>query len=190
MEQREASGRTLFLRNIPYHQAQKILAQTFGSAVMPPETVPVRDCLGRVTAEPVFARISSPHYHASAMDGVAVNAQVTFGARETDPKTLTIGRDAFWVNTGDPLPPGTNAVIMVEHLAIKGEGQVEIIQPVAPWENVRAYGEDMVENDLIVPASWVLRPQDLGAILAGGVTEISVRKKPAVCIIQIGRAHV
>ncbi|HHW19245.1 MAG TPA: molybdopterin biosynthesis protein [Firmicutes bacterium] len=178
--------RQVYLKDIPYTEGQKILAREFGGMVMPPETLPVPDCLDRVTAAPVFAKISSPHFHAAAMDGVAVNAEVTFGARETAPKLLKVGEDAFWVDTGDPLPEGTNAVIMVEDLHDRGNGLLEIIAPVAPWENVRVYGEDMVETELILPANHKLRPVDLGALLAGGVTEIQVRKRPVVTIIPTG----
>jgi putative molybdopterin biosynthesis protein len=79
------------------------------------ETVSLDQALHRVTAEPVWARISSPHYHAAAMDGYAVHSDVTRGASETSPRLLRVGDQAMPVDTGDPLPPGTNTVIMVEH---------------------------------------------------------------------------
>src|SRR5215203_4817329 len=78
------------------------------------ETVPLSVALGRVTAEPVWARISSPHYHASAMDGYAVRAEQTRGASETSPLLLLLSSQAFALDTGDPLPPNTNAVIKIE----------------------------------------------------------------------------
>ncbi|MBE3519630.1 MAG: molybdopterin biosynthesis protein [Firmicutes bacterium] len=182
----KSAGRQVYLEDIPYELAREKLLKAFQSILMPGETRPVVECLGRVTAAPVFAAVSSPHYHAAAMDGVAVDASVTFGARETSPVTLRIGRDAFWVDTGDPLPPGTNAVIKVEDLAEKGEGELEVISPVAPWENVRIYGEDMVETELILPANHKLRPVDIAAVLAGGVTEVSVRRQPVVTFIPTG----
>ncbi|MGI6643462.1 MAG: molybdopterin biosynthesis protein [Bacillota bacterium] len=178
--------RTVYLSNVPYEDARETFFSAIDEFLMPGETVPVTRCLGRVTAEPVFARLSSPHYHAAAMDGVAVKAEATFGARETSPKTLTVNADAFWADTGDPLPSGTNAVIMVEDVHDIGDGTLEIISPVSPWENVRVYGEDMVETELILPANCLLRPQDLGAILAGGVREIRVRRRPRVSIIPTG----
>lgn len=185
-EQKDKSGRTVYLRNIPYTEAQEKFMRALGGLHAGEEALPVPACLGRVTAKPVFARLSSPHYHASAMDGVAVDAEATFAARETLPLTLVVGENAFWVDTGDPLPPGANAVIMVEDLRDLGEGRLEIIQPVSPWENVRVYGEDIVESELILPAGWLLRPADLGAALAGGVRELAVRKRPVVAIIPTG----
>jgi len=186
LEQRDASGRTVFLENIPYEEALKVFRAAVGTPLTPAETLPAHECLGRVTAKPVVAKVSSPHFHAAAMDGVAVNATFTFGASESSPKTLRVGEDAFWVDTGDPLPQGTNAVIMVEELNDIGDNRLEIISPIAPWENVRVYGEDMVETEMILPANTKLRPADLGAVLAGGVTEVAVRKKPVVAIIPTG----
>ena len=83
--------------------------------------MPVAEALGRVTSEAVWARLSSPHYHASAMDGVAVRAQDTLGASEGSPVRLTLGRQATWVDTGDPLPSGTDAVVMIEHVQRAGQ---------------------------------------------------------------------
>jgi putative molybdopterin biosynthesis protein len=178
--------RSVYLTDIPYDEARAAFLSEFAGVTMVPEALPVTQCLDRVTAQAVFAELSSPHYHAAAMDGVAVNAEITFGARETTPKILTVDLDTFWVDTGDPLPPGTNSVIMVEDLHQVGDGLLEIIHPVAPWEHVRVYGEDMVETELILPANHKLRPYDLGAILAGGIREISVRQEPVVAIIPTG----
>ncbi|BCV23552.1 molybdopterin biosynthesis protein [Gelria sp. Kuro-4] len=178
--------RQVYLEDIPYEEARQAFLTPFAGRVMPPETLPVPECAGRVTAAPVFARLSSPHYHAAAMDGVAVAAKVTFGASETSPVRLTVGEDAFWVDTGDPLPPGTNAVIMVEDLHELPGGELEIIQAVSPWENVRLLGEDMVQTELILPANHRLRPVDLGALLAGGATAIAVRRRPRVAILPTG----
>ena len=76
--------------------------------------------MGRVLAETVFAKFSSPSFHAAAMDGIAVKAENTFGASESCPKQLAIGKDAFYVNTGHVMPENTNAVIMIEHIQIHG----------------------------------------------------------------------
>lgn len=186
MEQRDASGRTVFLENIPYDEAIRVFRSAVGTSLTPDEILPTHACLGRVTARPVIAKVSSPHFHGAAMDGIAVNAPTTFGASETSPITLKVGRDASWVDTGDPLPDGNNAVIMVEELNDLGDDCLEIISPVSPWENVRVYGEDMVETEMILPANAKLRPADLGAILAGGVPDVTVRRKPSVGIIPTG----
>ncbi|TLN19643.1 molybdopterin biosynthesis protein, partial [bacterium] len=138
------------------------------------------------TAEPVFARISSPHYHASAMDGIAVRAADTFGASETSPVRLKIGRQAFPLDTGDPLPAGCDAVIMIEQVHRPAEDEVEIIAGAAPWQHIRPLGEDMVATEMVVPANHRLRPVDIGGILAGGKTEVAVRAIPRVAVLPTG----
>ncbi len=164
------------------------------AAPLPGEWVTLEAAAGRVTAEPVWARISSPHYHASAMDGYAVAAEDTRGASETQPLRLAVGSAehhgrAFYVDTGDPLPPGTNAVIMVEdvqpvHTADGAE--IEILAPVAPWQHVRPMGEDMVATELILPANHKLRPQDIGAAAGAGHMRLNVRRRPRIAIQPTG----
>ncbi|GAB4388428.1 MAG: molybdopterin biosynthesis protein [Thermodesulfovibrionales bacterium] len=149
------------------------------------ETVPVADSLGRVTAAPVTARISSPFYHSSAMDGYAVRFTDTFGASETSPKRLRIGQQAFYVDTGDPLPEGTNAVVMVEDVNVL-DGEIEILAPLTPWKSVRTIGEDIVATELILPENHRIRPVDMGAMLAGGHTSVLVRRRPRVALIPTG----
>ncbi|MGE5653506.1 MAG: molybdopterin biosynthesis protein [Bacillota bacterium] len=149
------------------------------------EEVAAEQALGRVTAEPVFAHLSSPHYHASAMDGYAVHSTATIGASERSPVHLSLGVDAQVVDTGDPLPNGCDAVIMVEDVQ-QVEGEIEIIEPASPWQHVRAIGEDMVASELILPAGHRIRPVDLGALLAGGILTIKVLRAPRVAIIPTG----
>ena len=88
--------------------------------------------VGRVTAEPLFARISSPPYHCAAMDGIAVRAQTTYGAAEESPKSLVLGKDAFFINTGNPIPEGTDAVIMIEDVHQINSQTVEIREAAHP----------------------------------------------------------
>ncbi|MQL50766.1 molybdopterin biosynthesis protein [Desulfofundulus thermobenzoicus] len=152
----------------------------------PPEVVAVEEARGRVTAAPVYARVSSPHYHAAAMDGYAVKAALTFGASETAPKRLAVGSEAIMVDTGDPLPEGCDAVIMVEDVHFVSSGVLEITQPVYPWQHVRPIGEDIVATEMIVPANHRVRPMDIGGLLAGGITEISVHPRPRVAILPTG----
>jgi putative molybdopterin biosynthesis protein len=179
-------NRNVYLDDLPLEQAQETFLRFFAGLVSPEETIAVTAAADRVTAKPVFARLSAPHYHAAAMDGVAVVADETFGASETNPIKLVLGEQALWVDTGDPLPPGTNAVIMVENLHELPTGEIEIIAAASPWEHVRLLGEDMVQTELILPANHKLRPVDLGAVLAGAVTKIAVHKKPLVAIIPTG----
>ena len=162
---------------------------------LPEETVSVVDALGRITAEAVIAKISSPFYHSSAMDGYAVRFADTFGASERTPKRLRIGVQAVPVDTGDPMPDGFNAVIMIEDVNIvpapanegsDGDGSIEIISPATPWQHVRIIGEDIVATELVLPENQTIRPVDMGAMLAGGYTDVKVRRKPKVTIIPTG----
>src|SRR3712207_3539209 len=120
------------------------------------------------------------------MDGIAVDAALTVGARETSPMSLRVGTDACWVDTGDPLPEGRNAVIMAEHVQALEDGTLEILAPVAPWEHVRSMGEDIVATEMVVPEGRALSAVDLGAITAAGCAEVRVRRRPRVAIVPTG----
>ena len=100
---------SVYLHDIPLSQAQSRLREALQDAdlwhVLGTESIPLNEnALGRVTAEPIWAEISSPHYHASAMDGFALRAVSTNGAMPSAPVTLFIGPEAQYVDTGDPLP--------------------------------------------------------------------------------------
>ena len=142
--------------------------------------------MGRITAEPVFARISSPHYHACAMDGAAVKSDATFTASERRPVALKLGEDAIMADTGDPLPFGFDAVIMVEDLVETTRDSVTIIAPAKPWQHVRSVGEDIVATELVLPENHAIRAVDIGAMLAAGVTQAQVRRQPRVVVIPTG----
>lgn len=182
--------RNFYLEDIPMDEAQaRLLAalEACGKAeALPGEHVALDEALGRVTAEPIWARISSPHYHASAMDGYAVRAAETVGATETRPVRLSIPEQALPLNTGAPLPHEYNAVIMIEHTQPVGDHAIEIRAPVTPWQHVRMMGEDMVATELVLPANHALRPPDLGAIAGCGYTEVLVRRRPRVAILPTG----
>jgi putative molybdopterin biosynthesis protein len=162
------------------------------------ETIPLdENALGRVTAVPVWARISSPHYHASAMDGFAVRALSTEGAMPSTPVMLSIGPEAQYVDTGDPLPEWANAVIPIENAEsldergritadIRTPHSIRIRAAVPPWSHVRPLGEDIVATQLVLPAGHILRPVDLGAIAAAGHQDIQVARKPRVAILPTG----
>jgi len=168
-------------------EARAILFDAFpASGVLLSETVPVPDAVGRVLAEAVAAEISSPNFHSSAMDGIAVKARTTFGASETKPRELVVGRDAFFINTGHVMPKNTDAVIMIEHVNVLEERRVQIEAPVFPWQNVRKMGEDIVATELLFPRNHVITPYCLGALLSGGIFKVVVRKKPKVLIIPTG----
>lgn len=183
-----------YLEDIPLAEALarwwQALAEVGLDRPLPGEPAPLDAAHGRVTAEPVWALISSPHYHASAMDGYAVQTVDTYGASETHPVTLKVGEQAFYVDTGDPLPPGANAVIMIEDVqriqGADGSSCIEIMASVPPWQHVRPMGEDMVATELILPANHRLRPQDIGAAAGAGHAQLPVRRRPRVAIQPTG----
>jgi putative molybdopterin biosynthesis protein len=168
-------------------EARQIFFSRFGTERRSsPEEVPVDEALGRVTAEPVFAKRSSPSFHSAAMDGVAVHAEATFGATERTPKILEVPRDAAWVNTGQPLPDGFDAVIMVEKLHQLDEGRIEIRAAAYPWQHVRKVGEDIVATELLLPTNHRIRPYDIGGLASAGIVSLRVWRRPRVVIIPTG----
>jgi len=151
-----------------------------------PQVVDTNEALGRVTAEPVFATLSSPTYHSAAMDGVAVRSELTYGTSERKPKILMVGKDAVLVNTGQPLPEGFDSVIMVEKLHQIDDEHIEIRSPVYPWQNVRKVGEDIIATQLLLPQNHRIRAIDIGALISGGVFSVKVWSLPKVAIIPSG----
>jgi len=182
--------RRYYLSDIPLSEAIKrfheALERSDALKPMSAETVALDEARGRITAEPVWAKISSPHYDASAMDGVAVRSKETIGATETAPMRLKLGDQAVWVDTGAPMPEGFDAVIMVEVVHEVDEANIEIQAAAAPYQHVRPLGEDIVATELVLPESHRLRPIDLGACAAAGLSELSVRRPPTVVLIPTG----
>jgi putative molybdopterin biosynthesis protein len=140
--------------------------------------------VGRVTAEPVWARTSSPPFDAAAMDGIAVHAADTVGASETTPIRLEAGAYEI-VDTGDPIPGDFDAVVMREDVHEAGGG-VELQAAAAPYQHVRSIGEDVSAAELLLPAGHRLRPVDVAAAGASGATELLVRRRPVVTVIPTG----
>ena len=182
--------RRFYLEDIPLAEALARFVSDVGEAggLGPTaiERVPLEEALGRVTAEPVWARISSPHYHAAAMDGAAIRAEDTSNASERAPVRLRMGEQAQWVDTGMPLPPGFDAVVMIENIHVVEDGLIEVMLPVAPWQHVRLMGEDIVASELLLPEGHLLRPMDLGAIAQAGITHVEVRRRPRIAVIPTG----
>lgn len=182
--------RNVYLEDIPLDEARARLAQALTEAgrgrPLDGEVMPLADALGRVTAEPVWARLSAPHYHAAAMDGFAVRAEETLNATETRPLSLLINQHANPVNTGDRLPDRMNAVIMIEDVQQTDEDSILVYHPVAPWQHVRMVGEDMVATELVLPANHKIRPVDIGAMAGSGHHTVKVRRKPLAVIIPTG----
>lgn len=193
---------SVYLHDIPLDQAVERLDQALKRinrwGVLGSEQIPLdEDAIGRILAEPVWALISSPHYHASAMDGFAVRAQDTDGALPTRPVVLPCETNAHYVDTGEPLPAWANAVIPIENVEPldanhqpaddpRAPHAIRIRAAMAPWQHVRSLGEDIVATELVLPAGHKLRPVDLGAIAACGHDHLLVARKPRVAVIPTG----
>jgi len=179
--------RNVYLKMKTLQEAKEIVAAEFSvEETLVAEEVPVPQAVGRVLAEPIYAKISAPHFNAAAMDGLAVKAQSTFGASEAATKELAIGPQAVYVNTGHVMPPETDAVIMIEHVNVIGDDRIEIDKPVFPWQNVRKVGEDIVATELLFPQNHMITPYCVGALLTGGIFNVPVKKKPRILIIPTG----
>jgi putative molybdopterin biosynthesis protein len=179
--------RHIYLEMKALEEAQRSFVERFPiGGWREPEWIPTPEACGRVTAGPVFARLSSPSYHAAAMDGVAVRAEVTFGAHVDRPLSLKLGVDAHPVNTGHPLPEAADAVIMIEDVVEIDAETMEIEKPAFPWQHVRRMGEDIVATELVFPTNHRLTPYDLGALLGAGIDRVRVRPRPRVALIPTG----
>lgn len=176
-----------YLTNVPLEQARREYLELLEHQGFEPQTqvIPVYESCGRVTAEAVYAHICAPHYTASAMDGVAVCARDTFGATETTP--VTLHPEQFTVlDTGDPVPEGRDAVIMVEDLVKNEDGSITIHAAAAPWQHIRQIGEDVCAGEMILPGHMTVTPAAIDAMIAGGVLELRVIRRPVVGIIPTG----
>lgn len=193
---------SIYLQDIPLPEAlarfDRALESAGLSGILGEETLELNEHLvGRVTTQPVWARISSPHYHSAAMDGFALRAEDIAGAMPTSPVILSVGQQAVYVDTGDPLPLWANSVVPIENVeALDDNGHVttdarrphliRLRAALPPWSHVRPMGEDIVATQLVLPSGHVLRPVDLGAVAAAGHDRISVSRKPRVAILPTG----
>ena len=176
-----------YLNNTPLNEAKKLFFEAASECGFSGgrETVGTAEALGRTLDRAVYAAISSPHYNASAMDGIAVRSADTFGASEKEPAVLRKEQYEV-VDTGDPLPDGKDAVIMAEDVINDTDGIVKLYSAASPWQHVRQVGEDICMGDMIAPSNTVVTPALIGAFLAGGVTEIPVKRRPVFGIIPTG----
>ena len=179
--------RTIYLKKKTLAEARAIVSTELAKLIhLEIERIPVIRSVGRVIAEPLFAKISSPPFHCAAMDGIAVRAENTYGATEEAPKSLLINKEVFFVNTGNPIPKEMDAVIMIEDVHLVDSEKVEIREAAYPWQHVRAIGEDMIATEMVFPENHKITPYDLGALLASGYHEVKVWKKPKVLILPTG----
>ena len=188
--------RTKYLNKKSLPEVLRIVVDSIEGPV-PSEVVPVEEALGRVTVAPVFAATSVPHYHGSAMDGIAVRAEDTFGASEAHPITLSRAPKRVakksppsgcfaYVDTGHPLPWWANAVIMIENVVAADAGDLTVYAAATPWQHIRLVGEDVVATEPLLPRAHEIRPFDIGAMLAAGLVDVEVARRPTVAIIPTG----
>ncbi len=188
-----------FFRVVSTERARQLLAAV--KAVGDSELIPVQEAVGRVLAASVRARVNLPHFDRAVMDGYAVRAADTFGASESQPiylrirGTIEMGKPvrtsveqgtAMRISTGGMMPPGADAVVMVEYTDELSGGMVEVRRAVAPWENVQRIGEDVERGMLLFEKGWRLRPFDLGGLTGIGVTRVRVIRRPRLALIATG----
>lgn len=155
------------------------------------EQIPLSEALGRVTAEDVRARYNLPLFDRSAVDGYALQAKDTFGVSAFNPKVFKLTYSKVHENeaeelwTGNPLPEGADAVIMLEYTK-KFEGKIEIGKAVTPGRNVSKMGEDVAKGNVAVEAGIRLNAHHLGLLAALGETFVPVVRKPKVAILATG----
>ncbi|MCA9974116.1 MAG: molybdopterin molybdotransferase MoeA, partial [Anaerolineales bacterium] len=194
-----------FFNVLPPDAARALLFQHL-TQVMPAETIPVQEAVGRVTAVSIPAPHHLPTFRRSTMDGYAVRAADTYGASESLPAFLQVigevpmgkaatvtlgGGQAAIVHTGGMIPETADAVVQVEHTQVIHQAQqfpheIEVFRAVAVGQNVLQIGEDVRENSEVLPAGHWLRPQDLGGLLALGITDVAVTQRPRVGILATG----
>lgn len=176
-----------YLNNMPIEEAKVIYFNALDEADTKKQTefIKTTEASGRVTAQAVYAKICAPHYNASAMDGIAVKASDTYGAAEQTPVTLTKEQYVV-VDTGDLIPEGMDAVVMVEDVTESEADSVILFSSVYPWQNVRQVGEDICMGDMIAPTGTKITPSMCGAFLAGGILRVEVFKQPLFGIIPTG----
>jgi len=165
------------------------------------ESIDPRKALGRVLASAPRSPVDLPTFTRSTMDGYAVRAADTFGASQSLPAYLTcLGTvpmgaaptmtvapgQAIEIHTGGMLPPGADAVVMVERAQSLGNNEIEVLAPVAPGENLVQVGEDVAQGAAILPAGHRIRPQDIGGLLAVGILSVDVVVPPRIGILSCG----
>ena len=186
-----------YLEMLPRRQAQALWLEALREcgwlSGAPSERIRTEEAFDSILAEAVRAKRSVPHYNSAAMDGIAVCAADTFAAGDRHPvwlELLTAGETfrpggCYEINTGAPLPPGTDAVIMIEHVCY-WDGRAELLAPAVPWQHVRLIGEDLAEQELILPEDAPVTPAAVAALLAAGVEEVDVLRKPKIAVLPTG----
>ena len=179
-------------------EARKIILENVD--LLGKEVVGLDKCLFRVLAEPLFARRNVPPQDNSAMDGFALTALATENASDSTPASIPVVRtiragdlagspisegEAVRIMTGAPVPGGVDTVVMVEDTYVEAEN-LFLTKPVQKGANIRRAGEDIRDQEEVLPASRPLRPADLGLIASQGIAQLKVYRRPEVAILATG----
>ncbi len=191
-----------FLRLLPPAEAlNRWLAAFPGDRRPRTERLPTAQCLGRVLAAGILAPEPLPAFRRATVDGYAVRAADTFGASPGLPAYLVLAGEvcigtspdlhlspgqAALIHTGAMIPDGADAVVMLEDTQLAREGEIEVLRPAAPGQNVIQVGEDLKAGDVAIEAGVRPRPQEIGGLMALGITQVEVVEKPRVAILSTG----
>ncbi|NPV56816.1 MAG: molybdopterin molybdenumtransferase MoeA [Anaerolineae bacterium] len=190
-----------FLELLPPQKALDLFFRHLAPGILGEQQLPLLSAVGRVTSRAVTAVERLPAFDRSTVDGYAVSAGDTFGASESLPVYMKLigeipmgGGAAFTlqsgqlatIHTGGMLPPGADAVVMLEHTQTVGEDEVEVLRAVAPRENVILAGEDIEVGAAVIQAGERLGAEAVGSLLALGHTGVWVARQPRIAIISTG----
>jgi len=182
--------RKIYFNKVGFEEAKSILNSVLKKMRLlervGEERINLEDAIGRVTAEPVYAKVSVPPFSTSAMDGIAVDYKTTESALPKKPVVLKKGEDFEYVNTGYPIPEKFNSVIMIEDINIIDDNTVEIFKPVPFYNNVRNIGEDIAEGMMIIPSFFRIKAETVSLLYAAGIREIKVFKRLKAVLIPTG----
>ena len=189
-----------FLKVKPIEQALEII-DNHPTPLLSTVNIKTIDSLSRTVSTPITSSSDLPSFDRSTMDGYAVRATDTYGASQSQPSYLNLVSEitmgsipktkikvgqAAKIFTGGMIPESADAVVMVEYTELIDSSLIEIIKPVAPGENIIKIGEDIKENDPVFEVGHVIRPQDIGGLLALGITQTPVFERPKIGVISTG----
>jgi len=182
-------------------EVKRLIAEYFEGYKMDFQEVPLENSLGRITAKDIFVSEDIPGFDRSTVDGYAVHAKDTFGASEALPAILSlsaeikVGEDilrelpigyAAYVPTGGKLPQNADAVVMIEYTDDLGDGFIYMNKSVSAGNNVIYRGDDAKSGDVIIKANTTLKPKDVGALAAAGISSVLVKRRIKAAIISTG----
>jgi len=190
-----------FLTLLPPDEARELLLSHLPAPIVDSETIDVTSSLGRVLAEDIVAPHPLPEFQRTTVDGYVVRASDTFGASDSLPAYLTLigevpmgdapafelgaGQCAL-IHTGGMLPAGADAAVMLEYTQSAHENEIEIFRAVADGENVIRVGEDVAEGQIVQAKGSLMRPAEIGGLMALGIMRIKVVRKIMVGLISTG----